>query len=188
MIKKYLETDRIFLREFVIGDELNLLDLDSDPEVMAFLSDGRPSTLEEANAGLGKICALYEKHQHRLGFWVAIEKSSDQFMGWFLLRPCKLHPDNLREIELGYRLKKNFWGKGYATEMSNALIDKGFMEFDLDTIFAKTMKLNSASQNVMRKVGMLFENDFEENDFPGKNKEAVRFSITRTRWNNLKSF
>ncbi|HAZ12983.1 MAG: hypothetical protein A2X86_09340 [Bdellovibrionales bacterium GWA2_49_15] len=186
-MQKYLETERIYLKKLVPGDERYLLDLDSDPAVMTYLTDGRPSTLQEARAGLERILSLYEKHQHRLGFWLAIEKSSGEFMGWFLFRPCKQHPDDLRIIELGYRLKKKFWRQGFATEMSKALINKGFQEFGIDSIFAKTMKLNIGSQCVMKKIGMTFEKEFLENDFPGKNKEAVRYLITKEQWKKSKA-
>ncbi|MBI2520245.1 MAG: GNAT family N-acetyltransferase [Bdellovibrio sp.] len=185
MAVKYIETERIYLREFEKGDELNLLELDSDPDVMRYLTNGQPSTFEQVSAGLYRIFTLYEKHQHRLGFWVAVEKSTGSFMGWFLFRPCKLRPDDLRVIELGYRLKKEFWGRGFATEMSKAIIDKGFREYEIDIIFAKTMKLNLASQKVMKKIGMLYEKDFIESEFPGANKEAVRYSMTREQWNKL---
>lgn len=175
----FLETDRVLLREFEETDVSILVNLDSDPAVMKYLTDGRPSTLFEAASALNRILTLKQKDLGKFGVWIAIEKSTGNFMGWFLFRPCKNDPDNVKSIELGYRLKKQFWGKGFATEVSSTLIKKGFEELGVEIIWAKTMKRNLQSQKVMQKIGLSFECEFIENEFPGPHKEAVRYSLKR---------
>ena len=59
-----------------------------------------------------------------LGTWVIVEKSTGEFLGWFGLQPL----DERGDVELGYRLRRSAWGKGYATEGSRALIQKGFTD------------------------------------------------------------
>ena len=162
----YLETQRMILRELTFEDEENLLDLDSDPDVMKYLTHGIPSTREEIKAQLIRIREVLTKHNGRYGLWAAIEKDSDKFMGWFLFRPDKEQPDNTDRIEIGYRLKKEFWGKGFASEGSKALLEKGFNEFNIPEIFAMAMKENKASRNVMEKLGMTYIREYLYDKIP----------------------
>lgn len=175
----YLETERVKLREFCQADESNLYDLDSDPEVMRYLTNGVPSSKEWVKGALERIISLTRAHGGQFGFWAAIEKESNAFMGWFHFRPGKNDPDNLKRIELGYRLRRVFWGKGYATEVSRALIAKGFDEFAVEEVFALTMKANLASQRVMKKSGLSFVREFFNDEFPGIGEMVVEFSISK---------
>jgi RimJ/RimL family protein N-acetyltransferase len=177
MNKVFFETHNVSLRYFNHDDGLRLFDLDSDPEVMRYLSNGRPSTKEDVEAAIGRIFKCFEVSGGKFGFWLAFEKSTDLFMGWFLFRPDKKTPHNFDEIELGYRLKKKFWGKGHASEVSKEFLKLGFEKYKVKTIFAKTMKKNLASQKVMQKIGLKFELEFIEEEFPGLEKEAVRYSL-----------
>lgn len=180
MNKIFLETDRTFLRETSPNDTSLLLDLDSDPEVMKYLNDGRPSTPEEVKAAMDRIIKVIEKHHPRFGFWLAYSKENNEFMGWFHFRPGKKTPDDTKNIELGYRLKKKYWGQGFATEVSRALIKLGFEKYKIDSVFAITMKANLSSQNVMKKLGMSFVTEYIEEEFPGKDKIAVRYELKRS--------
>jgi hypothetical protein len=100
-------TARLLLRPITLLDVDLLVELDSDPEVMRYLT-GRPSTRTEVEATV----------QERLGsLWVATEKVTSRFVGWFGLVPG---PD--QSYSLGYRLGRNWWGQGLATEGSMALM------------------------------------------------------------------
>jgi RimJ/RimL family protein N-acetyltransferase len=173
------------LRPFKEGDSALLLSLDSDPAVMKFISDGRPSTLEEVEAVIPRVLGYYEKYDHQLGVWAAIENSTGAFAGWFHLRPDKDDLENVKDLELGYRLKAAFWGKGLATEMSKLLLEKSFRELNADTVFATAMKENRASIHIMEKLGMKFQLSFIQNKFPGADKSALRYQILKTEWKAL---
>jgi RimJ/RimL family protein N-acetyltransferase len=122
----FLETERLVLRRFTEADVDNLFDLDSDPEVMRFLTGGKPTPRDViGNETLPRFLRYYERLEG-FGFWAAIEKSTGEFLGWFEFRPQE--GGGPGEVELGYRLKKSAWGRGYATEGSRALIRKGFTE------------------------------------------------------------
>jgi RimJ/RimL family protein N-acetyltransferase len=116
-----------------------------------------------------------------LGVWKARVIASSEFIGWFHLRPNPLF-DN--RIELGYRLKRSFWGKGFATEGARALIAYGFDQLGLDSIMAQTLQRNLASRRVMEKLGMRVETEFT---YPGEGlsfwttaeRAAIRYSIHR---------
>ena len=173
----YLQTERLILRQFTEADTDNLYALDSDPEVMRYLTGGVPrSYAETKNETLPRHIAYYEKYAH-FGVWAAIEKETGAFLGWFHFRPDARNPDE--DIELGYRLMRAAWGKGYATEGSCALIRKGFEELGVKRVTARAMKANVNSWRVMEKVGMNFEMDYIEEKFPVDDKMAVRYELSR---------
>lgn len=146
-----LETERLVLRRFTEADAEKLFDLDSDPEVMRFLSGGTPTPREVIQNDILPRFLRYDERFPGYGFWAAIEKATGDFLGWFSFRPSDGAPD---EARLGFRLRKAAWGKGYATEGSRALIRKGFTELGVQRVVATTYQDNLASRRVMEKVGM----------------------------------
>lgn len=148
----YLETDRLILRRFTEADVDNLVELDSDPEVLRYINGGRPTPREMVESEmLPRILSYYNRYEG-YGFWAAVEKSTGAFIGWFCLHPEEgRSPD---DIALGYRLRRSVWGKGYATEGARALIHKGFSELGMRRVFATTYEYNTGSRRVMEKAGM----------------------------------
>lgn len=177
----YLATARVTLRELTPDDEDILFELDSDPEVMEFLTGGVPSSRDEIKRVIERMIGLTQNHHGRFGYWAALEKESGRFMGWFHFRPSKKNADNIKRIELGYRLQRDFWGKGYATEVSRALIEKGFRELEVEEVFAVTMKTNLRSQNVMRKCGMSLMRAYSDPKYPCAKDPEVEFALVRPR-------
>ena len=159
-VRIFLETERLVLREFTLADADNLVSLDSDPEVMRFVTGGVPTSREEIEQDILPRFLAYYQRPGGYGFWAAIEKSTGTFIGWFHFRPKEgADPD---EAELGYRLRKSAWGKGYATEGSRALIRKGFTEFDVRRVVAETMAVNLASRRVLEKAGLTLVRTFHQ--------------------------
>lgn len=185
--KIYLETPRFILREAAPADRAEFKNLDSDPEVMKYLTDGQPSSDQDVEAGMSRTMAYYKKFPNRLGLWPAISKNTGEFVGWFLLRPSRKDPENIKDLELGYRLKKKFWRQGIANEVSSRLIDKAFLELGADAVHANTMLKNEASWGAMKKLGMKLLHEYQEEDFPGSDKQAVRYSISRKEWQARRS-
>jgi RimJ/RimL family protein N-acetyltransferase len=148
----YLKTERLALRQFTATDVDNLFNLDSDPEVMRFLTGGTPTPREVIqNDILPTFLRSYERFTG-FGVWAAIEKESLDFLGWFSFRPKDAASPN--DVQLGYRLRQAVWGQGYATEGARALICKGFTEPGVQRVSATTYQDNLASRRVMEKVGM----------------------------------
>ena len=88
--------------------------------------------------------------------------------------------------ELGYRLRRQEWGHGFASEGAKALVDWGFRSACYDTIVAATMAVNQASRRVMEKVGMTHRRtDFAEwpDPIPGSEHGEVWYELTRAGWN-----
>ncbi len=174
----------MILRRLTAEDADHLHALDSDPEVMKYLTGGIPhSRAFIVETSLPHYLSFYERFSD-LGFWAAIEAATGAFMGWFHFKPYRENPD---EIELGYRLMKRFWGQGYATEGSRALIDKGFREQNVHKVVATTMRENWRSRHVVEKVGLRFEQTFvyPGEPFPGWTADQcleVKYGLTRAQW------
>ena len=154
----YLEIERLVLRRFTEADVDNLVALDSDPDVMRFITGGTPTPRAAIRDDFLPAFLRYYERSDGYGFWAAIEKSSGEFLGWFHFRPPKGGPPD--EVELGYRLRKAAWGKGYGTEGSRALIRKGFTELGARRVVASTYEDNRASRRVMEKAGMTLVRTF----------------------------
>jgi|SRR5579871_891280 len=147
-----LETQRLFLRAFTRNDVDNLVELDSDPEVLRFINGGTPTPRSEIEERILPWFLSFNARPEGPGFLAAIEKATGEFVGWVSLRAEEGR--DAHDLALGYRLKKKFWRKGYGTEMASALIDKAFTEHAAERVFACTYSDNLASRGVMEKCGM----------------------------------
>lgn len=152
-----LKTRRLILRCFEKSDLDHLFALDNDPEVMRYINGGTPTPREIIEK---KILPKFMHHTPQypiFGFWAVIAKCTGDFVGWLSFRPQQDHP---LAIQLGYRFCKAAWGKGYATEGARALIHKGFVEQNIQSVVATTYEKNIASRRVMEKIGMTFNRAF----------------------------
>jgi len=179
----YLGTQRLLLRQFTADDLDDVHALDSDPEVMRFITGG-PATPREVlrDEHLPHWMAFYERGDD-WGFWAAQDRTTGAFLGWFHLRPGTDARSD--EPELGYRLRRDVWGLGLATEGSLALIDRAFTRSQATRVYATTMAINVASRRVMEKAGMhfvrLFRGDWPQ-AIPGDEHGDVEYAITREQW------
>ena len=148
----YLATARLVLRRFTPADVDHLVALDGDPAVMRFLTGGMPTPRDVIeNEVLPRFLRSYNQGDG-FGVWAAHAKEGGDFLGWFSFRPRQGGDDG--EAELGYRLRRAAWGRGYATEGSRALIRKGFTELGVRRVVASTYQDNRASRRVMEKAGL----------------------------------
>jgi RimJ/RimL family protein N-acetyltransferase len=179
----FLETTRLVLRRFVEDDVEHLVELDGDPVVMRFITGGRTTPREEIENDVFPAFLAYYDRSAGYGLWAAVERSSGEFIGWFHLRPADGSPPG--EVELGYRLRRSAWGKGYATEGSRALIRTGFSEFGAERIVASTVAVNVASRRVMEKAGLRFVRSFHQPwpfKIEGDEEGDVEYALLRREW------
>ncbi|MGN9793021.1 GNAT family N-acetyltransferase [Streptomyces sp. OZ13] len=179
----FLETERLVLRAFTDDDGDHLFALDNDPEVVRFITGGKPTSRETIRTRtLPRLMHDYPCSGTR-GYWAAEEKTTGFFLGWFEFRPLDEH--SAAVVELGYRLNKAAWGKGYATEGARALISKGFTDLGVERVTANTMAVNTRSRRVMEKAGLTFLRHFT-GDWPeaieGSEHGEVEYDLTRTCW------
>jgi RimJ/RimL family protein N-acetyltransferase len=183
LMQVFLATDRLVLRRFTDADVDYLFDLDSDPDVMRFLTGGKPTPRDVIrNETLPRLVQDYDRLPG-CGRWAAIEKSTGEFLGWFALRP----PDGgmVEEVELGYRLRACAWGNGYATEGSRALIRKGFTELGVQRVYAETMAVNIASRRVLEKAGLRLVRTFHltwDDPIDGAEHGEVEYELRKADW------
>ncbi|UJB45232.1 GNAT family N-acetyltransferase [Streptomyces sp. A1-5] len=178
----FLTTDRLALRPFADTEaDLDLVvELDSDPEVMRYITGGRPMTRDEIRA---------DSFARMLpgGFCATHLRTTGEFLGWHCLRPLADSPAG--SADLGYRLRRAAWGKGIATEGALALIDKGFGELGHDRITANTMSVNAGSRRVMEKCGLSYVRTYFE-EWPyrveGDEEGDVEYALTREEWLTLR--
>jgi RimJ/RimL family protein N-acetyltransferase len=197
----FLETERMYFRQFCLGtltpalshrmgegemvhaDARLLFELDSDPEVMRFISKGQPTPLHVLQTKiLPGVLKYYEQSPPR-GFWAAHLRDNREFIGWFHLRPDRIAPD---EMELGYRLRRAVWGRGLATEGSQELVRRAFKEWRYEKVCGRTLLVNAASRRVLEKAGLTFEHEFfyGEDVLPGwaeEERRAVKYSSKRAK-------
>lgn len=107
-------------------------------------------TEESVRQVLSRIIARYEEWKV-YGIWAAFLKENDEFIGWFALKPLP----KTGEIEVGYRLLPQHWGKGYATEGTSALLKHGFDDLSLECVVAIAQLENKASRRVLEKAGFV---------------------------------
>ncbi len=145
----WLETLRLSMREFTLDDFGDLYALNSDPRVMRYIADGTPSSRADVGGALQRF-ARYPRLYPDLGIWHTSRRDTGAFIGFFALN----YAGKTTDIEIGYRLLRNAWGYGFATEGATALAHYGFDDLGLDRIIGITHPDNKASQNVLMKAGL----------------------------------
>lgn len=168
-----LETPRLLLIPPSHDHFEEICRLFAAPLVMRYIGNGKTRDREEAQ----KAIETNEKHWEAFGygFWTIIEKETKAFVGrGGLIHIAFNHEEP--DVELGYILTKEHWGKGYATEVARHFIQWGFAHLDNPYFMAMTYKENTASQNVLKKVGFTFD---REDIYPNTDFKSLFFKITR---------
>ncbi|MGB5756438.1 MAG: GNAT family N-acetyltransferase [Acidimicrobiales bacterium] len=174
----------MMLCRFVADDIDALFELDNDAEVMRFINNGAPVERSVVAQTLESWLAEYDENEH-FGCWAAIHRPSAEFLGWFHLRTVGQDADPVPE--LGYRLRRQFWGLGLATEGSRALIDRAFSDTRSHRVRAETMAVHTASRRVMERCGMHLVRTFWADwpfEIPGSEHGDVEYAIDRTEWHH----
>lgn len=162
------KTERLIVRRFEAENDVdNFFKINGDPDVMKYI---RPvKSRKESKLFFLEQIRNYETDPVA-GRWAVIEKQSGRFAGSFALIPV----EGKTERQLGYALLKEFWGKGYATELMKHGIEYAFSHIADHVIYAITEKMNLASRRVLEKSGFQLEEEYLEDG-----KEIFRYMITR---------
>lgn len=146
-----LETERLFHRKFTLDDLDKLIELRSDSEVNKYLGGTRMQNPEAIATRLQFYIDCYDK----FGFGVTamIWKETGEMIGWGGLMPL----ENTGEIEVGYGMIREFWGKGIGLEAALGWLDYGFNQAGLERIVAVAQPENTGSWRIMEKCGMRYE-------------------------------
>jgi RimJ/RimL family protein N-acetyltransferase len=128
----------------------DVLALNADTEVMRYLDHGRPMTAARVlDEEMPRLMA-HNRRADRLGSWVARDRRSGSFLGWFMIRPVD---EPLRTVELTYRLRRRAWGQGYDLEGMLGMIQMAHAAH-VSTVIATMMAVDVASRRLMEKAGL----------------------------------
>lgn len=147
-VEHILETSRLFLREFSLGDVAALARVISDAETMRYY----PAPFDRAGVEqwIARNLQCYQREGH--GLWAMILKSSDESIG-----DCGLtvqHVDGADETEIGYHVRRDLWGQGFAPEAARACRDWGFSRLPVERLISIIRPENVPSRRVAEKNGM----------------------------------
>ena len=180
-----IATKRLYLRQWQASDLARFAEMNADPEVMAYF----PKLLTPAlsNTIANKCQKLIE--EHGWGFWAVARKDgadkSDDFIGMVGLNNVHANMPFAPAVEIAWRLHRDYWGLGYATEAALAALRYAFEVLELSEVVAFTAVINKRSQKLMQRLGMT---DTQDNfyhpmlDAEHRLAEHVLYKITRKQW------
>ena len=149
---KEINTSRLSLRQFRNEDFDAYATIMADPEIGKWFPKGEGLSRGEAEKSFNSIREHW--FRHGFGIWAILNKRK------ILIGRCGLNLiDETSEVEIDFLLTKKFWGKGYATEATKAVLEYGFKILNLDKIIALAKIENKASRKVMEKIGMRYLKD-----------------------------
>ncbi|TVZ53171.1 GNAT family N-acetyltransferase [Dokdonia sp. Hel_I_53] len=153
-MKKILETDRLYLRQFIKGDTLDLFQLNNNPEVLRFTGDVPFTSSQETQAFIDHYFKnVYYNPTNgaptHLGRLAVMRKTDHVFLGWCGLK----FNSTINAVDLGFRFHQYFWNRGFATESARKVIEYAFRELKLIQLIAHAHINNKASQVVLIKCG-----------------------------------
>jgi ribosomal-protein-alanine N-acetyltransferase len=154
---KTIESDRILLRPFIRDDFEASYQINLDPEVTRYTHEGKPKTREETFKML-EYRVFGDYATNGFGRFAVIWKETNEFIGFSGLK----YMADMGFTDLGYRFRRDFWGKGIATETGKMSLEFGFNELKLENIKGLFLPGNIASKNVLEKLGFTYEKEFLE--------------------------
>jgi RimJ/RimL family protein N-acetyltransferase len=182
-MKVVLETERLVLRPFTENDADALFLMESEPDVLRYVAR---KPLADVDAYRTKIQSWFLPYYDKpggYGAWAIVEKASGEFVGGCSLRPgldadyaepINYGPD---DVELGYGLRKPSWGRGFASEIIQALVRKAFTELGAVSLVASVTVDNLASLRVLEKAGL--RRVGEPIRLPGEDELSVKYALTK---------
>ena len=173
-----LHTDRLIGRRLRAADFDDLARMHRDPRVMATLAPaGAPNggllSDDETRRFLRRNLEHWDRHGY--GLWMFRDRADGRFVGRGGLKRTSV--DGKDEVELAYAVLADYWGRGLATEMAEAILAAGFGHLGLAEVVCFTLTTNRASRRVMEKAGFRYERDFVHTGLP-----HVFYRLTAADW------
>ncbi len=178
-----IETDRLILRNWRDADrEPMFAHLNSQPNVMRWLLGVQ--TRERCDAMIGKLMRWQAEDGHT--FWAMERKEDGALLGFCGLKRVQddRHEPDPGTMEIGWRLREDAWGKGYAREAAMASMNWAFDNTDEDFVSAFTVDGNTGSWGLMERLGMKRRKDLDywEDDWGPDLGHGIVYRITREEW------
>ena len=159
-----IDTERLHLRRWRFFDRPPFAAMNADPEVMEHYP--APLSEQESDALVDRIRRHFDEHGY--GLWALEVRGRGEFIGYTGLALQTFDAPFTPAVEVGWRLARSAWGKGYASEAARAAIADGFDRLGLDEIVSMTATTNVRSQRVMERLGMTRDeaDDFDHPNVP----------------------
>lgn len=178
-----LETERLVLRSWKEEDVEPYYEMNQDSKVLEFLRG--PLSREEVKKFIADKNETLAENGYTL--WAVENKKTETLLGFVGLQEVLPLFPFAPAIEIGWRLAFSYWGKGYATEAAQTVVEYGFNKLNLEEIVSYTVAANHRSQRVMEKIGMKCDlvGDFLHPRLPPKHPLAphVLYRLRKDAWN-----
>lgn len=152
-----LSTDRLCLRRWTAADLPPFSKMNQDPAVMQFFP--RLLSPTDSAAMVQRINAFFD--QTGYGLYAVDIKATGEFIGYTGFANPSFQSFFTPCVEIGWRLKKDAWGQGYATEAARACLQYGFDSLRLEEVYSFTAVINQRSERVMQRIGMVKTGEFD---------------------------
>lgn len=172
-----LRTERLLLRRWSGKDREAIAEMDADPEVMRYIGDGSVRDPELAGETIERFERLWD--EQGFGLFAVEWSATGELAGWTGLAVPSFLPEVLPAVEIGWRLRREFQGRGIATEAARESMRFGFEEAGLDRLVSIHHPDNTASARVMEKIGLRFD---RETSVPKFGRRARVTAITREQY------
>jgi RimJ/RimL family protein N-acetyltransferase len=189
MAEFHRETARLILRDWREEDWDPFFRHTNTPAVMRWLG----GTMNEAGIATARLRLESYRREHGFTFWVVERKRDNGYLAGELLGFCGFKRSNQQggpegDMEIGWRLREDAWGHGYAREAAQECMRIGFEEFDAPHMLALTVEGNAGSWGLMRRLGMRrrADLDFANSDFDTESGTIIVYAITREEWGMLR--
>lgn len=157
------ETPRLFLRSWVPDDWKRFRPLATDPRVLKYIGAGKPLTDEQIKGRIADWIRLEQERGWIL--WPVIHREDAALIGF-----CGFWDGFAPDVEIGWRLVPDYWGRGIATEAASVVMEYGFRRWNFPRLISVAQIGNAASIRIMQKLGMQFDQSFIHEGY-----EVVRY-------------
>ena len=147
-----VETERLLLRGWRDDDVEPYARLCADPEVMRYIGSG--ATLDGGQSGEQIERFIRHWDEHGFGLWAMEEKATGSFVGFVGLARQEDWAEGPHKTEVGWRLAREFWGRGFATEGAKTSVSYGLEDLGQERIISIIQPENAASRRVAEKAGL----------------------------------
>ncbi|MBV2128741.1 GNAT family N-acetyltransferase [Arsukibacterium indicum] len=164
-------TERLSFALLCQQDAQLLFDVDQDEEVMRYLNGGKRTSMQAIKEIFLPRMVQYRDSSRGFGIWQVRRRADDAYLGWVLIRPMGFNTTtpSADDVEIGWRFKREYWGRGYASEAARAVADAVLAHnCQVRFLSAIAMPDNAGSIGVMRKLGMQFVKRFLHRDALGE--------------------
>lgn len=142
-----LETKRLLLRPLTLLDAEAMFEMDSNPNVHKYLGNNPLESIDQVHHYLNSIINQYKENS--IGRFAVVLKETNEVIGWSGLKFITEEENNhINFYDLGYRLKEEYWGNGYAYESAQAWLDYAFNQMDVSALYASAHIDNIGSNKI----------------------------------------